>query len=183
MVFEMAGAVGADGKVSAWTYDAWTPTHGARPTRDPATLVAGALVAGAAPDGEFFSGGGERNARTTYLLPNERVTSHPVPSFPIRTSSLRGLGSPQNSFANESFMDELASGAGIDPMELRRRHLSDPRALAVINAVAARAGWSLTRRSPCAVVRRAAASGTGEGSRTCSTTAPRPTSRRWLTLT
>jgi CO/xanthine dehydrogenase Mo-binding subunit len=142
MLFEMAGAVGADGKISAWTYDAWTPTHGARPTRDPTTLVAGALVAGFVSVGEFFSGGGERNARTTYVLPNERVTSHPVPSFPIRTSSLRGLGSPQNSFANESFMDELAVAAGIDPIEIRRRHLSDPRALAVIDAVAKRAGWT-----------------------------------------
>src|SRR5688500_20250696 len=79
-------------------------------------------------------GGGERNAQTTYRLPNERVTSHPVPSFPIRTSSLRGLGSPQNSFANESFMDELAVAGGIDPAELRRRHLVDPRAIAVVGA-------------------------------------------------
>ena len=147
MLFEMAGAVGADGKISAWTYDAWTPTHGARPTRDPATLVPGALVAGSAPGGEFFSGGGERNARTTYVLPNERVTSHPVPSFPIRTSSLRGLGSPQNSFANESFIDELAAAARLDPVELRRRHLTDPRALAVIDAAAKRAGW-VARSSP-----------------------------------
>ena len=148
MLFEMAGAVGADGKIAAWTYDAWTPTHGARPTRDPATLVAGALAAGNAAAGEFFSGGGERNARTTYALPNERVTSHPVPAFPIRTSSLRGLGSPQNSFANESFMDELAAAAGIDPIELRRRHLSDPRALAVIDAVAKRAGWTSGASAP-----------------------------------
>ena len=148
MLFEMAGAVGADGKIAAWTYDAWTPTHGARPTRDPATLVAGALAAGNAAAGEFFSGGGERNARTTYALPNERVTSHPVPAFPIRTSSLRGLGSPQNSFANESFMDELAAAAGIDPIELRRRHLSDPRALAVIDAVAKRAGWTSRASAP-----------------------------------
>jgi nicotinate dehydrogenase subunit B len=155
MLFEMAGAVGADGKIAAWTYDAWTPTHGARPTRDPATLVAGALVARNVATGEFFSGGGERNARTTYALPNERVTSHPVPSFPIRTSSLRGLGSPQNSFANESFMDELASAAGIDPVELRRRHLSDPRALAVIEAAAKRAGWTPRSSAP---VRSGAAS-------------------------
>jgi len=147
MLFEMAGAVGADGKISAWMYDAWTPTHGARPTRDPATLVPGALVVGSAPAGEFFSGGGERNARTTYVLPNERVTSHPVPSFPIRTSSLRGLGSPQNSFANESFIDELAAAARLDPVELRRRHLTDPRALAVIDAAVKRAGW-IARSSP-----------------------------------
>ena len=154
MLFEMAGAVGTDGRISAWSYDAWTPTHGSRPTRDPATLVAGMLVAGKAPAGEFFSGGGERNARTTYILPNERVTSHPVASFPVRTSSLRGLGSPQNSFANESFMDELATSAGIDPVDFRRRHLTDPRALAVIEAVTRRSRWT-PRSSPRS--RRAAA--------------------------
>jgi CO/xanthine dehydrogenase Mo-binding subunit len=79
------------------------------------------------------------------------VTSHPVPTFPIRTSSLRGLGSPQNSFANESFMDELAVAAGVDPADFRRRHLSDPRAIAVIDAVVKRAGWmprSVTARAP-----------------------------------
>lgn len=141
MFFEMAGAV-ADGKVAAWTYDAWTPTHGSRPSRDPQSLVTGMLVAGTLPaGGTGFSGGGERNARTTYTFAHQRVTSHPVPSFPIRTSSLRGLGSPQNSFANEAFMDELASAAGIDPVEFRRRHLSDPRALAVIHAAAKRVGW------------------------------------------
>ena len=142
MLFEMAGAV-ADGKVAAWTYDGWTPTHGSRPSRDPASLVAGMLVAGTPPaGGTGFSGGGERNARTTYTFSNQRVTSHPVPSFPIRTSSLRGLGSPQNSFANEAFMDELAAAAGVDPVEFRRRHLSDPRALAVIDAAAKRAAWT-----------------------------------------
>ena len=148
MLFEMAGAVGADGRIAAWSYDAWTPTHGARPNRDPSSLVAGMLVAGAPGAGEFFSGGGERNARTTYALPNERVASHPVPSFPIRTSSLRGLGSPQNSFANESFVDELARSADLDPVALRRRHLSDPRALAVIDAVVKRAGWTPRSFSP-----------------------------------
>jgi CO/xanthine dehydrogenase Mo-binding subunit len=157
MLFEMAGAVGADGTISVWTYDGWTPTHGSRPTRDPATLVAGMLVSGKVVASDGFSGGGERNARTTYRLPNERVTSHPVPAFPIRTSSLRGLGSPQNSFANESFIDELASAAAVDPVELRRQHLVDPRALAVIDAASKRAGW--TRRTPQPV--RVPASATG----------------------
>jgi CO/xanthine dehydrogenase Mo-binding subunit len=143
MLFEMEGAIGADGTIAAWKYDAWTPTHGGRPTRDPVTLVPGMLVAGNRPAGQFSGGGGgERNAQTTYRLPNERVTSHPVPSFPIRTSSLRGLGSPQNSFANESFMDELAVAAGSDPAEFRRRHLADPRAIAVVDAAARLAGWT-----------------------------------------
>jgi CO/xanthine dehydrogenase Mo-binding subunit len=156
MLFEMAGAVGTTGTIAAWTYDGWTPTHGSRPTRDPATLVAGMLVAGKVVDSDGFSGGGERNARTTYVLPNERVTSHPVPAFPIRTSSLRGLGSPQNSFANESFVDELATAGGVDPGELRRKHLTDPRALAVIDAAAKRAGWAHRTSAPA----RASASST-----------------------
>jgi CO/xanthine dehydrogenase Mo-binding subunit len=157
MLFEMAGAIGADGTISAWTHDGWTPTHGSRPTRDPATLVAGMLVGGKVVQSDGFSGGGERNARTNYQLPNERVTSHPVPAFPIRTSSLRGLGSPQNSFANESFMDELAAAGGIDPIELRRKHLSDSRALAVIDAAARRASWTRRTSTPA----KATASSTG----------------------
>jgi CO/xanthine dehydrogenase Mo-binding subunit len=147
MLFEMAGSV-ADGAIAAWTYDGWTPTHGSRPTRDPATLVAGMLVEGKVVQSDGFSGGGERNARTNYELPNERVTSHPVPAFPIRTSSLRGLGSPQNSFANESFVDELAVAGGIDPVALRRKHLTDARALAVIDAAAKRSGWTRRTSAP-----------------------------------
>jgi nicotinate dehydrogenase subunit B len=72
---------------------------------------------------------------------------HWLNSSPIRASALRGLGSPQNTFANESFMDELATGAGVDPLEFRLRHLSDPRAKAVLEAAAKRAGWT-SRPSP-----------------------------------
>jgi len=69
---------------------------------------------------------------------------------------LRGLGSPQNSFANESFIDELAVAAGVDPVELRRKHLTNPRALAVIDAAARRAGWTRRASAPA----RASASST-----------------------
>jgi nicotinate dehydrogenase subunit B len=54
----------------------------------------------------------------------------------VRQSAMRGLGGTQNSFANESFVDELAHAAGVDPITFRRRHLTDPRALAVLDAVA-----------------------------------------------
>jgi nicotinate dehydrogenase subunit B len=91
--------------------------------------------------------GAERNANHTYNFKNNRVMVHWLNSSPLRASALRGLGSPQNTFANESFMDELAAAAGIDPVEFRLRHLSDTRARAVLESVAKRAAWSPAHRS------------------------------------
>jgi nicotinate dehydrogenase subunit B len=61
--------------------------------------------------------------------------------MPIRVSALRTLGAYANVFALESFIDELAAAAGVDPVEFRLRHLNDARARAVIEAVAVNAGW------------------------------------------
>jgi CO/xanthine dehydrogenase Mo-binding subunit len=52
-----------------------------------------------------------------------------------------------NTFANESFIDELAAAAEVDPVEYRLRHLADPRERAVLMAAAERAGWQ-SRSSP-----------------------------------
>lgn len=77
-----------------------------------------------------------------YDFPAYRVTNHLVTEMPLRTSALRSLGAFINVFAAESFMDELASAAGRDPVEFRLAHLSDPRARAVLRAAASRAGWT-----------------------------------------
>jgi CO/xanthine dehydrogenase Mo-binding subunit len=60
----------------------------------------------------------------------------------IRNGSLRTLGALGNIFAIESFMDELANLAKIDPVSFRLMHLKDERAKAVINAAVTRAGWT-----------------------------------------
>src|SRR6185437_11652254 len=86
-------------------------------------------------------GAGTRNGEPLYGFAAKRIVHHVVPETPVRTSSLRGLGATVNVFAIESFLDELAAEAGIDPLAYRLSQLADPRARAVVEKVAAMAGW------------------------------------------
>jgi isoquinoline 1-oxidoreductase beta subunit len=55
----------------------------------------------------------------------------------------RGVNNNQNAIYLECFMDELASASGHDPLAFRRKLMvNHPKHLAVLNAVAERAGWS-----------------------------------------
>jgi CO/xanthine dehydrogenase Mo-binding subunit len=70
------------------------------------------------------------------------VTVHYIAESPLRASSFRSLGGAENTFANESFMDELAAAAGVDALEFRLRYLADPRAREVLVAAADKSGWN-----------------------------------------
>jgi len=139
MVIDVRAGLGEQGNVVAWDFHGWTPTHSGRPNGSAGSLLAGSLIGMSA--GKANLSGAERNANHTYNFKNNRVMVHWLSSSPLRASALRGLGSPQNSFANESFIDELALAAGADPVEFRLRHLSDARARAVLEAAAKRADW------------------------------------------
>src|SRR5262245_22247743 len=148
MRMELHGGLDAGGKVVGWDFTVWTPTHSSRPG-GAANLLAGQLVDGGGGSGRGGGGGGggERNARHDYTFPNNRIRGLPPGVSPLRTSAFRGLGAPANTFANESFVDELAFAAGVDPIAFRLRHLSDPRSIAIIRAAAERFGWQ-SRPSP-----------------------------------
>jgi CO/xanthine dehydrogenase Mo-binding subunit len=51
-------------------------------------------------------------------------------------------------FSIESFMDELATLAGADPVEFRLRHLDDPRGREVIEKAAQAFGWRKGQTAP-----------------------------------
>jgi CO/xanthine dehydrogenase Mo-binding subunit len=63
-------------------------------------------------------------------------------SAPLRQGSYRALAATANNFARESFMDELAAAAGVDPLEFRLAHLDHPRLRAVLEAAAKRFDWA-----------------------------------------
>jgi CO/xanthine dehydrogenase Mo-binding subunit len=60
---------------------------------------------------------------------------------PLRTGHLRDPLGPQLHFASESFIDEMASAVGADPIEFRLRHLKEARDVAVLKAAMERAQW------------------------------------------
>ncbi len=147
MVIGMQAALDADGRIVDWNHELWSHTHSMRPgDPDGDNLLASWHLAtpkrqSPARNIPQPAGGGDRNAIPLYDFPNQTVTNHLIPEMPVRVSALRTLGAYANVFALESFMDELALAAGSDPVAFRLRHMKDPRARAVIEKVAAMAGW------------------------------------------
>ena len=82
-----------------------------------------------------------QNSGIPYQLPAVRVNTRHIEQAFFRSAHLRSPGRIENSFANESFIDELAFAAKADPAEYRRRYLKDPRALAVLDKALERAKW------------------------------------------
>jgi len=80
------------------------------------------------------------------MIRSERVLTHTIAS-PFFTGPLRSPNRLQNTFANESFMDEVAALVKADPVQYRLRHLSDSRLIDVLDAAAQAAKWD-ARPSP-----------------------------------
>ena len=82
-------------------------------------------------------------SETTFIydLPVVARRNYDYPSNQI-TGAWRSVNSTQQGFYNESFIDELAHAAKVDPLEFRRRHLKPgSRHLAVLNEVAQKSNW------------------------------------------
>ncbi len=145
MVTRVKASLDGNGKIVDWNFDVWTNTHSMRPGGAGSMLAAQHMAEPfAVPEPKPIplpAGGGDRNAIPIYKCPNAQVVHHFIPAMPVRVSAMRALGAYHNVFSIESFMDELAELAGIDPVEFRLNHLEDKRGREVVEKAAKEFGW------------------------------------------
>jgi nicotinate dehydrogenase subunit B len=141
-LLDIRGGLDAGNRIAAWETQMWLPANvqGSRP------LLAVDDAGIAQPHGR---GAGQisQNGDPPYAAPNVKVVVHWLKETPLRLSNLRAPGKIANVFAVESFTDELAAAAGIDPVEFRLRGITDARAIDVIKRATEMIGWE-SRPSP-----------------------------------
>jgi CO/xanthine dehydrogenase Mo-binding subunit len=157
-VFRLRGGLDAQGKVTVLEYDACAADYNHVGYNEPDTVLIAQLM-GRRP--EMPNPGRAATPSVMYAIPNRRTTTRVVGlpmiwETPLRTGNLRDPNGPQVTFAFESFIDELATAAEVDPVQFRLDLLADSsedeyfrrtRSIAVVRAAAEAYGWD-TRRSP-----------------------------------
>ena len=156
-LLDIAGAVGADGRILDWRTDMWIP----QTTRGLLNIpLLGPQAAGLDNIVGLNTGLISQNGDPPYAADHIQVIVHWLKEAPLRPAPLRSPGKPANCFAVESFTDELAAAAGIDPIEFRLRSLENPRGIELIKRVATMMKWQ-SRPSPGAAKDAAVARGRG----------------------
>ena len=151
-LLELRAAVDPDGQVAAWETQAWLPLATANLPNIPLLSVdaAGLQQTPGRSTGLIY-----QNIDPPYTMPNVNAVVHWIPDAPLRTSAIRAPGKIANTFAVESFVDEIAALVRVDPVEFRLRRLTNPRGVEVLRRTAARMGWQ-PRPSPRPVDARTA---------------------------
>ena len=124
-LLELRAAVDKDGEIAAWETQAWLPIATANLPNIPLLAVdaAGLPQTPGRATGLIY-----QNVDPPYAMPNLNAVVHWIEDAPLRTSPLRAPGKIANTFAVESFTDEIASLARVDPLEFRLPG-SNPRGL------------------------------------------------------
>jgi CO/xanthine dehydrogenase Mo-binding subunit len=143
-LLELRASVDPEGELTAWETQAWLPLATANLPNIP--LLA-AEAAGLPQTPGRSTGLIYQNIDPPYAMPNLHAVVHWLPDAPLRTSAIRAPGKIANTFAVESFTDEVAALARVDPLEWRLKRLTNPRAIEVLQRAAARMGWQ-ARPSP-----------------------------------
>ncbi len=171
-VFRLRGGLDARGKLVALEYDACAIDYNHIGYNEPDTVLIAQLM-GRRPKSP--AKGAAETPSLQYAIPNSRMTTRVVGlpltwETPLRTGNLRDPNGPQVTFAFESFIDELATAAKVDPVQFRLDLLAGSneddafrraRSIAVIRAAAKTYGWD-SRPSPKKPVTGSQNVGTGQ---------------------
>jgi nicotinate dehydrogenase subunit B len=131
-LIDVDGGLDAKGEVAAYDFVSRYPSNDAP--------LLGLLLTGMVKPEPAVLQMGDRTAIPPYDYPSMRIAVEDMPPI-VRASWMRGVSSLPSTFAHESWIDECAAEAGVDPVEYRLRYLKDPRAIDLVKAVAERAGW------------------------------------------
>src|SRR5260370_17354879 len=164
---DVRGGVAAAGNIVAFEYEGWH--HGWNRAETSQELALGGPVQ--PPVSGRARLVKKETLRAVYWMPNVRLIKHHVRGVDgyLKGGNLRSPMDLSISFASEQTIDELAHAVRMDPVTFRRRNMTDPRWLGVLDAVAQAAGWEPrgAHTAPSAgrvVTRRGIALGTHIGS-------------------
>lgn len=133
MTMIIEGAADGNGRVTAFDYVQYSPSHS---MGEKGNHLAWHLIGGA-PGWGRKSGAA---ANLWYDIEAKRARNIYVEPW-LRGIYLRSPGGTQSIFAYESFMDELAAAAAIDPLEFRLNNTLDAHDRDVLRAAASLSGW------------------------------------------
>src|SRR4029078_3493285 len=157
--FRMRGGLDAQGNLVALDYDARAADYCHVGYNEPETVLIAQLMGRRRATPAAGSAG---LPSEMYEIAHRRMGSQVVGlplvwGKPIRTGNLREPNGPQITFASESFIDEMAAAAHVDPVDFRLRMLTAAttddsglrraRSIAVVKAAAETFGWD-RRPSP-----------------------------------
>jgi nicotinate dehydrogenase subunit B len=143
-LLDISGTVGPDGRILAWRTEMWLP----QTTKGLPDIPLLAPAAAGLDDVRGLQPGLiSQNADPPYATDSLQVLVHWLKDTPLRPAPIRSPGKPANCFAVESFADELAAAAVLDPIEFRLRWLADGRGIEVIKRAAVLMAWQ-SRPSP-----------------------------------
>jgi isoquinoline 1-oxidoreductase subunit beta len=129
-VHQLKGAIDADGNIVAWDQ----------------VIVGQSFMKGGPFEAHVIKNGVDNTmvegaSTLPYKIPNLRVSAHMVEAG-VPTLWWRSVGSTHTAYSTETFLDQLAAAAGLDPLAIRRKLLpKDSRDLAVLNRAAEAADW------------------------------------------
>jgi CO/xanthine dehydrogenase Mo-binding subunit len=139
-LIDVRAALDEAGNVQAWESEFFIPQQTAGSFN--VQLVAASL-SGMPAGSDIAPGNIFQNSAIPYKFPNVKTALHRLDTTPFRPSWIRTPGRMQNTYANESFMDELAAAADADPIDFRLKYLdpADKRGIEALERVAALAKW------------------------------------------